>query len=91
MDCEIPVVQGDNIYLAAKSRKGISELVDLISTHVFKDYTKCVMLIPYEQGQVVSYMNEHAHVIATEYEHEGTRLTLECKTMDVEKYREYVI
>ncbi|WP_438349518.1 GTPase HflX [Paenibacillus sp. FA6] len=91
VDCEIPVVDGDSIYLAAKPRVGISELVDLIRSHIFKDYIQCVMLIPFDQGQVVSYLNEHAHVISTEYDHEGTRLTLECRAMDVEKYREYVV
>ncbi len=40
------------------------------------------MLIPYDQGQVVSYFNNHAHVLSTSYENEGTKLQIECKTSD---------
>lgn len=88
---DIPVVKENSIYLAAKPRVGIVELVDLIRGFIFKDYIRCEMLIPYEQGQVVSYLNEHANITATEYENEGTRLSLECRQMDYEKYHEFVI
>ncbi|AJS61147.1 GTPase HflX [Paenibacillus sp. IHBB 10380] len=91
IDCDIPKVEDNSVYLAAKSRVGITELVNRIRDHIFKDYIQCEMMIPYEQGQLVSYFNEHAHITATEYENEGTRLTLECRTMDYEKYGEYVI
>ncbi len=88
---EIPRVEGTSIYMAAKPRTGVPELVDLIKKQVFKDYVTCEMLIPYDQGAVVSYFNEHANVLGTEYENEGTRLKLECKTKDLEKYRQFVL
>ncbi len=44
----------------------------MIRSHIYKEYTKCEMLIPYDQGQVVSYFNTHAHVLSTSYENEGT-------------------
>ncbi|AOZ93790.1 GTPase HflX [Paenibacillus crassostreae] len=91
VDCEIPVIKDDSIYLAAKPRIGIEELIALIRAHVFKDYINCVMSIPFEQGQVVSYLNKCAHVISTEYDEVGTRLTLECRAMDAEKYQEFII
>ncbi|MGQ0422407.1 hypothetical protein ACT4US_31000, partial [Bacillus sp. HC-Mk] len=49
------------------------------------------MLIPYDQGQVVSYFNNHAHVLSTSYENEGTKLEVECKTSDYEKYKRFAI
>lgn len=88
---KIPDVQAEAVYLSAKQRIGIEELVGLIGSHIFKDYVSCVMLIPYDQGQLVSYFNEKAHVLATEYEQEGTKLTLECKKADWDKYLHYVI
>lgn len=91
IDCDIPRVEDNNVYLAAKSRVGITELVNMIRGHIFKDYMQCEMMIPYDQGQLISYFNEHAHIMETEYENDGTRLTLECRTMDYVKYREYVI
>ncbi|SFI07601.1 MULTISPECIES: GTPase HflX [unclassified Bacillus (in: firmicutes)] len=91
IDIEIPKVQDNRVYLSAKQKVGIDELVQMIRTQIYKDYTKCEMLIPYDQGQLISYFNEHAHVLSTDYENEGTKITLECKMSDLEKYKRYVI
>ncbi|PEB53809.1 GTPase HflX [Bacillus pseudomycoides] len=91
MDVEIPKVQDNRVYLSAKQHVGIEELVEMIRSHIYKEYTKCEMLIPYDQGQVVSYFNDHAHVVSTSYENEGTKISLECKTSDFEKYKRFVI
>ncbi|MED2980784.1 GTPase HflX [Bacillus thuringiensis] len=91
VDVEIPKVQEDRVYLSAKKHVGIEELVEMIRSHIYKEYTKCEMLIPYDQGQVVSYFNNHAHVLSTSYENEGTKLEIECKTSDYEKYKHFAI
>lgn len=91
IDLDIPIIDGDFVYLSAKQKIGISELVQLISNQIFKDYIKCKMLIPYNQGQIISYFNENAHILSTGFEQEGTRLTLECKMADFKKYQAYVI
>ncbi|MDA1835125.1 GTPase HflX [Bacillus cereus group sp. BY17LC] len=91
VDVEIPKVQEDRVYLSAKKHVGIKELVEMIRSHIYKEYTKCEMLIPYDQGQVVSYFNTHAHVLSTSYENEGTKLEVECKTSDYEKYKRFAI
>ncbi|PQZ59360.1 GTPase HflX [Bacillus sp. MYb209] len=91
VDVEIPKVQEDRVYLSAKKHVGIEELVEMVRSHIYKEYTKCEMLIPYDQGQVVSYFNNHAHVLSTSYENEGTKMALECKTSDYEKYKRFSI
>lgn len=91
VDVEIPKVQEDRVYLSAKKHVGIEELVEMIRSHIYKEYTKCEMLIPYDQGQVVSYFNNHAHVLSTSYENEGTKLQIECKTSDYEKYKHFAV
>ncbi|MES5894744.1 GTPase HflX [Bacillus cereus group sp. RP43] len=91
VDVEIPKVQEDRVYLSAKKHVGIEELVEMVRSHIYKEYTKCEMLIPYDQGQVVSYFNNHAHVLSTSYENEGTKMALECKTSDYEKYKRFAI
>ncbi|MGH0944056.1 GTPase HflX [Bacillus mycoides] len=91
VDVEIPKVQEDCVYLSAKKHVGIEELVEVVRSHIYKEYTKCEMLIPYDQGQVVSYFNNHAHVLSTSYENEGTKMALECKTSDYEKYKRFSI
>lgn len=89
-DIEIPQVNHDSVYMAAKHKVGIKELIDLVRGHIFKDYIHCQMLIPYDQGQLVSYFNENGHIKETEYEENGTKIKLECKQTDYEKYQDYV-
>ncbi|PEZ02915.1 GTPase HflX [Bacillus sp. AFS018417] len=91
MDIEIPKVQDNRVYLSAKQKVGMDELVQMIRTQIYQDFIQCEMLIPYDQGQLISYFNEHAHVLSTDYENEGTKITVECKTSDFEKYKKYVI
>ncbi len=85
-----PVVSGDNIWISAKQGIGLEELLQLIRQHIFSHYVTCDMLIPYDQGNVVSYLNEHASVFNTSYEEDGTLLSLEVKASDYAKYQQYV-
>ncbi|MEA0552618.1 GTPase HflX [Lysinibacillus irui] len=85
-----PVVSGDNIWISAKQGIGLEELLQLIRQHIFSHYVTCDMLIPYDQGNVVSYLNEYASVFNTSYEEDGTLLSLEVKASDYAKYQQYV-
>lgn len=85
-----PVVSGDNIWISAKQGIGLEELVQLIRQHIFSHYVTCDMLIPYDQGNVVSYLNEYASVYNTSYEEDGTLLSLEVKASDYARYQQYV-
>ncbi|MGE6256650.1 GTPase HflX [Heyndrickxia sporothermodurans] len=91
VDIQIPLIRGEDVFLSAKRRIGIDELIQLIRKEIFKDYVKCEMLIPYDQGQMISYFNKYANVIETSYEETGTKLVLECRKSDFEKHHEYVI
>ncbi|WP_028594763.1 GTPase HflX [Paenibacillus assamensis] len=88
---DTPSTSESNIYMSAKKKLGVEELIRAIRQNVFKDYVRCEMLIPYDQGSAVSYLNQNATVIATSYEEEGTKLTLECRQSDYNKFLDYVV
>lgn len=46
--------------------------MDVIRKHLFKDYVQTKLLIPFSDGQVVSYLNEHSNILDTEYQNDGT-------------------
>ena len=81
----------ESIYISARKKTGLEELVRLICRHVFKDYVDCVMLIPYELGSVVSYFRQNANVKEMHYENGGTKLVLGCTEADFKRYRQYVV
>jgi GTP-binding protein HflX len=91
IDTKIPLIEGNIVYLSAKQRVGINELIQLIVNRIFRDYIKCEMLIPYDRGQLISYFSENANVLSTTYEQSGTRLLVECKHSDFKKYQAFAI
>lgn len=90
VDFEVPVAQGDCVYISAKNKTGIDELIRLISENIFTEYVQCKMLIPYENGNLVSYFNGNANIQSTSYEGDGTLLTLECKEADYQRYQQFL-
>ena len=86
-----PLVSGDNIWIAAKEGEGLDELLQIIKQQIFSDYVTCKMLVPYDKGGVVSYLNEVATIFSTSYEEEGTLIELELKEADYRKYEQYVV
>ena len=69
----------------------MNELIEVVTNKLFSNYKRCKMKIPFSNGSIVSYLNEHANVISTDYDEDGTILTVECKILQYNKYNEYVI
>ncbi len=86
----LPVVAQDGIYMSAKERVGVEELIGLIETKLSGGYRDCTMLIPYTDGRAVSYLNEHGVVRQTQYLEEGVQLSLQCREEDYQFYRDYL-
>ncbi|MBW7475872.1 GTPase HflX [Paenibacillus oenotherae] len=82
-----PQVNGDKVYLSVKQQSGLEELITLVKERIFQDYIQCEVIIPFAEGRLVAYFNANAHVRETSYEPNGTRLTMECKKADYEKYQ----
>ena len=89
LDQPYPVVKGNEIYMSVREGKGLDELLQMIRSHIFQNYVNCEVLIPYDQGRLVSYYNENANVTHTEYEELGTRLTMECSQVDFDRYKQF--
>lgn len=87
----LPLVLEDRIFISAKQKIGLSELTDMITAKLFQNHVSCSMLIPYDQGGVTSYLNENAEILSTEYLPEGTKITLNLKKSDYNKYNRFVI
>lgn len=89
-ELKYPHVSGNNIWISAKDGNGLDELLDLIKKHIFSDYVQCSLLVPFDRGDIVSYLNEHASVLSTSYEEEGTLVKVELKQSDYNRFQEFV-
>ncbi|MBD5521947.1 MAG: GTPase HflX, partial [Lachnospiraceae bacterium] len=92
LDCSrLPVVNENSIYLSAKEKIGMEELICLIEEKLSGGYKECSMLIPYTDGRAVSYLNENAVVYDTQYKEDGVLIKVNCKMEDYRYYDKYLI
>ncbi|MBD5520893.1 MAG: GTPase HflX [Lachnospiraceae bacterium] len=91
-DCSrLPVVTENGIYLSAKEKIGMEELICLIEEKLSGGYKECSMLIPYTDGRAVSYLNENAVVYDTQYKEDGVLIKVNCKMEYYRYYDKYLI
>lgn len=81
----------NHVYISAKNKMGMDALAQAVSEQVSQDYVRCELLIPYTQGQHVAYFNENAYVLHEAHEENGTKLEVECRQADAEKYAQYIV
>ncbi|MDD3654133.1 MAG: GTPase HflX [Desulfotomaculaceae bacterium] len=89
VDGEILNLERDCVYISAKKKTGIDQLAQAIRKKAFTPYVYCELLIPYNQGNIVSYLKDHAYINSTAYNSDGILISLECKEADYKRYREY--
>ena len=89
---QFAVVQGtDKIYMSAKSGDGMEALLDMIEGKLAGGYEDCKLLVPYQRGDVVSYLNDNAVIHETDYREDGVYLEVNMRISDVGKYRDFII
>ncbi|MDN7243295.1 GTPase HflX [Planococcus sp. N028] len=86
-----PKVTGNSLWIAAKEDKGLDELLEMIKQYIFSDHITCRMILPFERGDIVAYLNQHATIEETEYEENGTLLKVELSQADYDRFEEFVI
>ena len=86
-----PKLHEPHACISAKTHEGITSLVEIIKTQVFSDYVTCTMEIPYDDGKTLSYLNDHAFIMNTEYAENTALIKLECSASDLKKFQHLVV
>ncbi len=87
----LPRCRKQQIYTCAVDGIGMEELAQMILEKVYADHVECEFLIPYDKGNVVSYLCSNATVWVQDYREEGVYMKVECHRQDAEKYKMYGI
>ena len=90
-ETELPYVDGNKVYISAKNNIGINELIKVISSNIFGEYVTCKMQIPFERGDIVSYLKGKYNFISIEYTNDGTLIEICLSQKDYGKYKQYII
>lgn len=84
-----PVLGEENIFISAKFNKNIDLLIEKIKEHIFEKLIEVQLLIPYNKGDVASYLWEKTQVKNKEYVEEGTLFKALLTPQDYQKFKEY--
>lgn len=87
---EITPRHNPNIIVSMKNGYDIKLILEKIEQELFKDYEICNLLIPFSEGELVSYFNENTNILKQEYVNEGTVLTVELSQILKGRYSKYI-
>jgi len=91
LDEEIKPLHYPSVIVSLLDPLGVKTVMNIIERELFKDYEEVTLLIPFENGDIVSYFNENTHIINQEYTNHGTQITLELSQLLKTKYAKYII
>ena len=84
-------LEEDSLYISAKQGEAVEDLIDMVSKNIFKNYEVVKLLLPYEKGNIETYLRENAEIINVEYKENGIFMEVNCKISDANRYREYTV
>ena len=87
----IPEAGRENIEISAKEGTNLDALIEKIEEKIFGDMVDANFLIPYDRGDLTSYLCEEAEVKATDYRENGTYLEVSLKEADYRRMKEYEV
>lgn len=88
---ELPKVTEQGIYMSAKKRIGMEELVREILDRVYAGHKTVELMLPYARGDVFSYLKEHANVLSADYQADGIKVVAECSQADCGRLSEFIL
>lgn len=90
-DMILPKVMDKQIFMCAKDENCIRALAELIKSCVYAGQADTCFLLPFDKGNIASYLMENATVLEKEYKPEGLWLHVKCHKADADKYSAYIV
>lgn len=79
----------DAVYISAKTGENVDLLLEKIKEKIFGGRQEMLLMIPYDKGNISSYLCENAQIISMEYKDEGTLIRGKFSAEDACKYDKY--
>lgn len=77
------------LYISAKKNIGMEKLIEEVCKNIFSEYTQLEVLIPYDKGNMIAYINENCTVASHEYTGDGVMFSMECSVEDYNRFKAY--
>ena len=80
---------GEHIYVSAKTGYNMDKLLEIVDEQLFGKEIEGEFLVPYDRGDVVSYICDRGVVVETDYTEKGTKIRARLSQEAYGKVREY--
>ncbi len=90
-DLILPENGEEILCVSAKRGDNIDELVKRIKEKIFSDSVIVSMLVPYDRGDISSYLCEKCRVIQMDYNESGTSFEVEISKKDYGRLEQFVV
>jgi GTP-binding protein HflX len=91
LDHPIHPMHFPHLILSIHNNEAIPQILETIENKLFHDYETVKLLIPFDQGDLVSYLNENNHILSQEYSNDGTIVELELSPLQKRRYAAYLM
>ncbi|MEG0829956.1 MAG: GTPase HflX [Anaerovoracaceae bacterium] len=79
----------ESICISAKTGYKVDVLLEKIKDKIFADRVHAHLLVPYDRGDISSYLHAETRVLTMEYEENGTLFDVELSVEDYSRLKEY--
>jgi GTP-binding protein HflX len=90
-DLQIPAKGEDNIFISAKTGQNMDDLIEMVRKRTFGTLVTARLLIPYDRGDLSSYLCDKAAVFSMDYKENGTEFSVELQEADYQRLKKYEI
>jgi GTP-binding protein HflX len=80
----------ETLYISATRGDNLEDLIRKIKEKLFSDRVVVSMLVPYDRGDISSYLCDKCRVIRMEYQESGTFFEVEISSRDFGRLKEFV-
>lgn len=79
------------VFISAKDKSNLDTLEDMISRVLFKEYAVYELNIPYPDGEVYKYLQQHCTVLECQYLENVMYLKIEAHPSFIYRYQQYLL
>lgn len=87
---ELPIINGDRIYMSAREGTGIEELCDMISSRLEEDMLRLSLVIPYKDAGKEYLISAKGEILEKEYTDKGIELLCLIGRRYIKDIKEYI-
>ncbi len=90
-EMSLPLNGEEILYISATRGDNMERLVQRIKEKLFSDRVRVSMLVPYDRGDISSYLCEKCRVIRMDYEENGTAFEVELSKIEYGRLEQFVV